>query len=293
MNIKNFVLSYYKNSTENFHIQKLDKVYEAQKPHTHDYFQIYYISKGSLEHHIEKESAHLGQGDMFIIPPGVTHYILPSINTVFYSLSFTENLFSEQYASNKLVKNFLRFLETNKIGYIKPKISVNPDEIFYIESIMAHILKEFTNKSFAYYDTVQASTLLLITMLAREYFSKTVQNISGHFENNKQFILHCVEYIENNFAENITLDEISKKSAVSKSNFCVLFSKITGYSFNKYINICRIKAATEYIKKGFKITAIYGLCGYNDFSTFNRNFNKIMGMSPREYRNFHYKKQGM
>ena len=261
MNIKNFVLSYYKNSTENFHIQKLDKVTEAQKPHTHEYFQIYFIAKGSLEHYVENESAHLNQGDMFILPPGVTHYIFPSPNTVFYSLSFMEDLFKEQYTDNKLIRNFLRFLQTNKIEYIKPKITVNPDEIFYIKSIMEHILKEFNNKIFAYQDTVQASTLLLVTMLAREYFSTTARNISDHFENNKQFVLHCVEYIENNYADKITLDEISKESTISKSNFCVLF---------------------------LKITAIYGLCGYNDFSTFNRNFNKIMGMSPREYRNLNY-----
>ncbi len=288
MNIKNFVLSYYKNSTENFHIQKLDKVTEAQKPHTHEYFQIYFIAKGSLEHYVENESAHLNQGDMFILPPGVTHYISPSPSTVFYSLSFMEELFKEQYTDNKLIRNFLRFLQTNKIEYIKPKITVNPDEIFYIKSIMEHILKEFNNKIFAYQDTVQASTLLLVTMLAREYFSKTTRNISDHFENNKQFVLHCVEYIENNYADKITLDEISKESTISKSNFCVLFLKITGYSFNNYLNICRIKAATNYIKKGYKITAIYGLCGYNDFSTFNRNFNKIIGMSPREYKKLHY-----
>jgi len=92
MNVKNFVLSYYKNSIENFHIQKLDKVTEAQKPHTHEYFQIYFIAKGSLEHYVENEFAHLNQGDMFIIPPGLTHYISPSSNTVFYSLSFMEGL---------------------------------------------------------------------------------------------------------------------------------------------------------------------------------------------------------
>lgn len=289
MDIRNFVLSYYKNSTENFHIQKLDKVTEAQKPHTHEYFQIYFISKGTLVHHIKNESAHLNQGDMFIIPPGVTHYISPSPNTVFYSLSFMEDLFTEQFASNKLAKNFLNFLITKKIEYIKPKITINPDEIFYVESVMAHILKEFQSKPFAYYDTVQASTLLLVTMLAREYFSKTVHNVTEHFENKKQFILHCVEYIKNNFEEKITLDEISKKSAMSKSNFCALFLKVTGHSFNEYLNICRIQAATSYIQKGYKITAIYGLCGYSDFSTFNRNFNKIMGMSPREYKNLYYK----
>lgn len=289
MNIKNFVLSYYKNSTENFHILKTSKVYEAKKPHTHDYFQIYFISKGSLTHYIENESAHLSQGDMFIVPPGVAHYISPSPNTVFYSLSFTEDLFSEQYVNSKLAKNFLSSLCLNETEHIKPKITINSEDIFYIESIMTHTLKEFNDKPFAYYDTIQANTHLLVTMIAREYFSKTVQNISDHFETNKQFVLHCVEYIENNFTDQITLDEISKKFSMSKSNFCSLFSKITGHSFNKYLNICRIKAAKSYMKKGYKITALYGLCGYNDFSTFNRNFKKIVGMSPNEYKRLYCK----
>ena len=40
----------------------------------------------------------------------------------------------------------------------------------------------------------------------------------------------------------------------------------------------------KYIEDGYKITAIYGLCGYNDFTTFYRNFKKIMGCSAEEYR---------
>lgn len=54
--------------------------------------------------------------------------------------------------------------------------------------------------------------------------------------------------------------------------------------FNNYLNICRVKKATEYIKDGYKITAIYGLCGYTDFSTFYRNFKKIMGVTPMEFK---------
>ena len=38
-----------------------------------------------------------------------------------------------------------------------------------------------------------------------------------------------------------------------------------------------------------RITAIYGLCGYSDFSTFNKNFNKFKGMSPLEYKKLYYK----
>ena len=284
MNTKNFVLSYYKNSTENFHIHKPDKTPDALIPHTHDYFQIYFISKGSLVHHVENESAQLSQGDMFIIPPGTTHYISPAPGAVFYSFSFMESMFPEQNPGYKLARSFLRSLLAEENEYVKPRISVGSEEVFYIEGIMAHILKEFTEKPIAYGDTIQAYTQILLTILAREYFSVASHNIPDHFENNRQIVMHCVEYIEQNFADNISLDEISKKSAMSKSNFCSLFLKLTGYSFNTYLNMCRIKASADYIKKGYKITAIYGLCGYNDFSTFNRNFNKIMGMSPNEYK---------
>ena len=289
MNVKNFVLSYYKNSAENFHVQKLGKVTEAQNPHTHDYFQIYFISKGSLCHHVENTSAQLNQGDMFIIPPHVTHYISPSPNTVFYSFSFMESLFGSDSATSRLAKSFLRLLQTKENLYIKPKISMNSEEVFYIESMMGHILKEFSGKPLGYTDTIQAYATLLVTTLAREYFAKEVHSITDHFESSRQFVLHCVEYIENNFADKITLGEIAKRSAMSKSNFCSLFQKVTGRTFTDYLNECRIKAAKAYIQKGYKITAIYGLCGYNDFSTFNRNFNKITGISPLEYKKLHAK----
>lgn len=284
MDIKNFVLSYYENSADNFHVQKVDKSFEAQKPHTHEYFQIYFISKGSLVHYVENESAHLSHGDMFIIPPSKTHFISPTPDTVFYSFSFMEDFLTDQYSTNKLTKTFLRSLRTDEKTYIKPRISLSSGEILYVESIMAHILNEFNNKPLAYYDTIQSYAQVLVTMLAREYFEKTNHGISEHFENTKQFVLHCVEYIENNFTDTISLNEISKKSAMSKSTFCSLFTQITGQSFNNYLNMCRIKMATEYIRQGYKITAIYGICGYNDFSTFYRNFKKIMGISPQDYK---------
>ena len=281
MDIKKFALSYYDNSLENFHIQKLEKAYEAKKPHTHEYFQIYYIANSSLSHFIENKSSKLHQGDMFIIPPGVMHYISPEDDTVFYSFSFMPDFFSEANQNNKLVNLFLRNLLTEK--EILPKVSVDSKDIFYIESIMERMLDEFNRKDFGFYEIIHSYAVLLLAVLARNYFEKNT--LPKYFENNKHFVMHCVEYIENNFTENISLNEISKRSAMSKNSFCELFRKLTGHSFNNYLNICRIKKATEYIKDGYKITAIYGLCGYNDFSTFYRNFKKIMGVSPKEFKN--------
>ena len=280
MDIKNFVLSYYNNAVENFHIQKVEQAYEAKKPHTHEYFQIYYIVKGSLKHFLENKSSTLYQSDMFIIPPKVVHHISPEPNTVFYSFSFMPDFLGEANQSGKLVTLFLRNLLADKD--LLPKVSIASEDVFHIESIMERMLNEFNCKDFGFSEIIHSYAVLLVAVLARNYFTKNT--LPQYFDNSKQFVLHCIEYIENNFTDQITLDEISKRSAMSKNSFCDLFYKLTGHSFNSYLNICRIKKATEYIKDGYKITAIYGLCGYNDFSTFYRNFKKIMGVSPKDYK---------
>lgn len=282
MDIKNFVLSYYKNSTEYFHIQKVEKSFEARKPHTHDYFQIYYIIKGNLIHVVGNESSTLTQGNMFIIPPGITHFITPEKDTEFYSFSFMPDFLGEVGSSNKLAANFLKNLQSSENRKIRSKVAIEYDDILYVQEIFKHILTEFNQKNPGFSEIIRAYTLVLVTMLARNYYDKV--NISTHFEDSKQFVLHCINYIEDNFSDNISLHEMTRRSAMSKGSFCSLFSKLTGHSFNSYLNSLRIKKAKEYIDKGYKITAVYGLCGYNDFSTFYRNFKKVMGISPREYK---------
>ncbi len=284
MDIKNFVLSYYKNSTENFHIHKVEKSVEAQKPHTHDYFQIYYIIKGSLLHYVGDKYSLLSHGNMSIVPPKTTHHIVPNPNTEFYSFSFMPDFLGEKNKSNHLSINFLGSLQADISNGIHPKVSIEAENIFYTENIMKQLLKEFEKKDIGYEETARAYCTILLTTIARNYFEKEQSRLPHNFESNEQFVLHCINYIENNFTDDLSLEEMAKRSAMSKGNFCALFFKFTGHSFNSYLNQCRIKKAISYINKGYKITSIYGLCGYNDFSTFYRNFKKIMGISPKEYK---------
>ena len=187
-------------------------------------------------------------------------------------------------ARDRLSLNFLKTLKTDRD--IRPKITVNSEEILYIETIMEHILKEFTQKPLGYGETLRSYAILLITMFSRHYINK-LETIPKHFESNKQLILHCIAYLEENFIEDISLEEIAKRCNLSKSCFCNLFYDITGYSFKNYLNLIRIKKSIEYIKNGYKITGIYGLCGFNEFSTYYRNFKKFMGVSPHKYKEHH------
>jgi hypothetical protein len=88
MDYKNFVLSYYKNAIQGVHIRRICHSQAAQKPNSHDYFQIYYVLGGSLLHSTAYGEAVLSEGDMFLIPPGEMHYIQRPENMELFTFSF-------------------------------------------------------------------------------------------------------------------------------------------------------------------------------------------------------------
>lgn len=272
MDIMNFTLSYYKNALEDFHIQRIEKPREAKKLHQHEYYQIYYIEKGTLSHYVDNTCTGMVAGDMFIIPPHVSHRIEEGETIAFYSISFMENSITDPF-----LKGFLSSID------VRPRLSLSSDEVLVCEDIIKHIYREFEGKRVGARETIIAYLTVLLIRFARLWLesSSTLLPIT---QDSRQFILHCVEYVERNFAQNITLDEVVRLSAMSRSAFCKAFRSATGYSFSRYLNLCRIRKAVSYIKEGYKITAIYGLCGYNDFSTFYRNFKRVTGVSPEEYK---------
>jgi len=280
MNIRNFMLSFYEKSLDGIHIQRVEKPREAKQPHTHRYYQIYYISKGSLTHYLNGEATQISAGDMFIIPPGIVHHIAENDGVVFYSLSFMPDVIEDIPHMSGIAADFIRELDEKK--NINAKMSIPSNESLYIESLIKHIYEEFESGRPAGYEIIRLHIYTLLTLLARIYYD--TNELMPQSGDRKHLVLCCVDHIENNYANNITLNEMIKLSTLSRSEFCRSFRSLTGHSFHQHLNICRIKKAAECIKRGDKITALYSFCGYEDHSTFYRNFTKIMGMSPAKYR---------
>ena len=90
MDVKKFLLSYYKDATQDFHITRITRPQGALELHQHPYFQLYYVVRGSMIHHVDDSLATLGAGDVFILPPELPHRIEALGQDVdFYSMSFT------------------------------------------------------------------------------------------------------------------------------------------------------------------------------------------------------------
>lgn len=281
MNIRNFALSFYGNAVDGIHIQKIEEPKEARELHTHAYYQIYYIEKGSLTHYVDGRSSSLLAGDVFIIPPDTVHRIDAADGTSFYSLSFMPKLTDELAHTASFAAAFLQRIVKEAV---RPKITVPPEEQLRIKEIIENIFYEFDNSLFASGETVKFYIAILVTMFARIYLADTSDPMLAEGGDKTHLILYCIDYIKLNYFKRLTLSDMLRTSTMSRSEFCRRFRETSGHTFNEYLNRCRIERACEMIKSGNKISTVYSFCGYEDNSTFYRNFVKIMGISPSKYK---------
>ena len=94
-----------------------------------------------------------------------------------------------------------------------------------------------------------------------------------------------VNYVAENFREDITLDTLAKEFSVSKFYISHTFSDKLKTSLPGYLAFVRAKYAAEQLRSTSEsITNIALDAGFSSQSTFNRVFLKIYGMTPREYK---------
>ena len=147
--------------------------------------------------------------------------------------------------------------------------------------LLRRISEEFSGKKTGKNEIIKESVSVILSIFARVYFEETAQMLK--VEENRELVMHCIGYIQNHFDEEITLGEMVRLSAMSKTCFCSVFTDITGTSFKDYLNRCRIEKAAQLLGEGEKVSTACIGSGYNDLSTFYRNFKKYKGVSPYAY----------
>jgi transcriptional regulator GlxA family with amidase domain len=93
------------------------------------------------------------------------------------------------------------------------------------------------------------------------------------------------EFIENNFEERISVDQLAQMFALGRRNMERRFKKATSNTVVEYIQRVKIEVAKKNLESGRKnVNEVMYEVGYNDPKAFRTTFKKITGLSPLEYR---------
>lgn len=93
-----------------------------------------------------------------------------------------------------------------------------------------------------------------------------------------------VEYIEKNYAQDLTTEAMSAYFGYTEAHFCRKFKEATGLTPMNYLKIYRVEEAYKLIKKGNRnIGNIASLCGFPDPNYFTRCFKAHFGLPPSHF----------
>ena len=99
------------------------------------------------------------------------------------------------------------------------------------------------------------------------------------------WLIDTCRFLEENYQDPISLDQLAARSQVSKGYICRAFKKQIGLSMVEYLTECRVQAAMRLLQNtDDKILSVALDSGFGNLSHFNRIFKKLTGRSPSEHR---------
>jgi transcriptional regulator GlxA family with amidase domain len=151
-------------------------------------------------------------------------------------------------------------------------------------NLIIYLIEKFAGRDVA----VNAAKVFMIDI------DRTCQSpfiiFAGQKAHQDQVILYAQEYIEKNFSEKITIEELASMVRIGRRTFERRFKKATSNTVAEYIQRVKMEAAKKQLETEQKMVSevMYDV-GYNDVKAFRDVFRKMTGMSPLGYRNKYYK----
>ncbi len=266
-----------KNMPIDFAFYDQSKMGEFNFPlHFHDEIEMVYILKGEYVCVIDGIAYKAVEGDVIVIPCKSEHSIKNvKEGSKFYNFLFDYTILNSRYVDNCEMKYImpwiLRDTETQKV--IKNTVVVE-----YIK----RLAEELENKETGYELYVKSLVFGIFSELFRHHVVKSNQRV-GSDSSNK--IKRVLVYIEENYIDPITLNQVSEIAQLNKFDFCRQFKTMTGRTFVDYLNYFRVRESLTMLQTTVKpIAEVASAVGFGDCNYFTRLFKNYMHESPSEYR---------
>lgn len=278
---KDLIESDVSHGTPDFHLFVHEDIFVYKNgiinPHWHSEFEFIYLEKGYAKFYIDGDEYKIEAGDFLFVNSGSIHSGEELVRrSIGYAIVFDLRLlFSEEpdYCKHEY---FLPLL--NKRIYIPSFVK---DDI--IREDIRKIISSFIEKSYGYELHIKSLLFSIFWRLFKFHAERQKEN--GRLGYKTERIKDVLNYINQNFSKDLTLDELSKQVDMSKFYLCRLFKDSLRMSPVEYINKVRIEKATELlINTDMSISEIALECGFNNISYFIKVFKRYMNITPLKFR---------
>jgi len=240
--------------------------------HSHDFYGVYIMLEGVKRFNLRGENLMAVPGDVVIVNPGEVH----DGHTAVDGRAF-------EYRSCHFSQDRLREL----LDEVNPKGSLPMFNGPFLEDkqLGATILAAHQANNQMHPDQLLLDEQLVVNLAGLIYRHSDTGLTLKSLGADKNQIAVSLEYMNDNYAEKITLDQLSALSNLPKFQYLRQFKRVMGLSPHAYLNQCRLQKAFETLRKGHSAAQAAAQAGYFDQSHFIKSFKAMNGVTPMAFLN--------
>ena len=257
--------------------------------HTHEFVELVYVVSGNALHEMSGNRYHLTAGDVFILEPDAYHSYngTDTEETVVYNVLFSVEFLRSELDALKQMPSFVDFFYLapflRKTASFIPYSPLNDAQHLQILNHLRAIHEEFNERKEGYQIIIKTRWIECLVLLGR--FHKDNQHAQRSTLSDKEHMESIRHFVELNFQQPLTLEQLCRISGMSVSSFTAKFKDHTGVSFLDYKHELQVRHARQLLTgTNKKILEIALEAGFNDISFFNKVFRKYSGLTPKDIR---------
>jgi AraC-like DNA-binding protein/mannose-6-phosphate isomerase-like protein (cupin superfamily) len=251
--------------------------------HWHEELQFTLVTEGKIVMQVNGVTHELAAGQAMFINKGVLHVSKQvAKNSEYVSFNFQEKLLAF-YSDSHMEKNYV-LPYTNSLFL---SLIIRPETEW--QSTMLGILWSLKNKFNVKrywgweYEVSILTVQLWLTMITN--ISLATEESPKHIKQQQERIQLMISYIHQNYANNLSLQEIADAVHLSVSECTRSFKKTLHTTPYDYLIKYRIKKSAELLNSTeFTITEVASRVGFNHVNHFIQSFKKHYNKTPKEYR---------
>lgn len=270
-----------------FSYKTITKKYFPMPLHHHPEIEVILITAGHGKRFVSNSVDDFAPGDLVLIGDNVPHFhlcdkIYYQDNDLFCSsrvIQFTRDIFPERFEQLTEYANIANLLQRGMYGV----------KFMNLPSIeqTAHIMESLDKLS----GIKRINALLrMLDLLGRLKDYKILSQYDYKHDTVKQDDQNSISskvynYLMKNFKRKVSLEEVATHVNQNPTSLCRYFKQNTKKSIFESLNEIRVEYACKLLANSdFTIAQIAYESGYNNLSNFNKQFKKVLGKSPKDYK---------
>lgn len=250
--------------------------------HCHRMQELSLAKSGEGVYCIDGREYEIHPGDVFIIGNTEHHQLIPNqdVPIVNMSLHIDPDFICMPFEST-MGASFLNVFNNHNMKFTN-RLDGNDPATKTISALLLELECEADSQAPYYHLKVRVLLEMILIEILRnfDYFNLTPRECNIRKADIYR-INDVLDHINYNISQPLTLNDLAKIACVSPAYFSSIFKRYYGIALFEYIAQKRVEYARSLLRtSSYSITEIAQICGFNNSTSFNKTFQRIMGCTP-------------